>query len=249
MRGQGLAQRLFPAGGGGGCGQVPLPLVLSLPSPALPWGPSGLTFLGWLWSLALAPAPDSILNQHLPSSGPCCQPARLHLSEMEASKPPSLLELVQPPLSWSPAPCPPVCSPTVTRGTCGCLNWVMHIPRLLRSSQQPQTGLDQLPSLPCPYLLFLFPSITPLQPHWPPPLKHTWHSPTLGPLPWLCPLSGAPFPESLHGSSLTSFGCLLQYHLLGVACPISGRKFQPSDASCPFLCLPITKGPLSDPFI
>lgn len=71
VRGWCRAQKLFPGRGGGGRGQVLLPLAPSLPSPALPWGPS-LTFLGWLWSTL--PGSSHCLTHASPA--PVRQPAK-----------------------------------------------------------------------------------------------------------------------------------------------------------------------------
>ena len=71
VRGQELAQRLFPDGGGGDLSQVPLPLAPSLPSPALPWGPPAASR-----SLAGSghPTPHTPPTP-LPSSSLCLLPA------------------------------------------------------------------------------------------------------------------------------------------------------------------------------
>lgn len=65
VRGQGLAQTLFPGLGGGGLSQVLLPLAPSLPSPALPWGQAASRSLA-----ASGPPPWLQLDQDSPGSGP-----------------------------------------------------------------------------------------------------------------------------------------------------------------------------------
>lgn len=84
VRGQRLAQRLFPGRGRGGCGQVPLPLAPSLPSLALPWGPS-LTFFGWLWSTL--PGSSLCLTYML---HPLLPTSLHHFLQTEAPRPPLL---------------------------------------------------------------------------------------------------------------------------------------------------------------
>lgn len=101
VRGQGLAQRLFPGRGGGGLSQVLLPLAHSLPSLALPWGRAASRSLAGSapprpTPLRLQPDQDSRLlaSPGLHSSPtPAHQPARGvipdHISKTEAPKPPT----------------------------------------------------------------------------------------------------------------------------------------------------------------
>lgn len=92
VRGQRLTRRLFPDGGGGGLSQVLLPLALSLPSPALPWGPHSLTFVD---SAPPAPATPTPVPQPAPASV-------LHQDPLASSQPRQRSDIFN-------HSCPPAC--------------------------------------------------------------------------------------------------------------------------------------------
>ena len=86
---------------------------------------------------------------------------------------------------------------------------------------------------PQSHLLFL--SLTPIQPHWPPLfLRCTKHTPTLGPLYLLFPLSERQFAHIFTNRAPLGFRSQLKGHLLRKALPDQVSKYAESPSQNPF---------------